>query len=121
MTQVEDNIPPSAKPLAPYLRSCQEVLRIRQALTLQLQSHIVSANGNDGSDPNHVTNPASHLSLVVPNQANTNVTRIPSEVTGVRKEYLKERKPSQRNGTGMAAGRARYDGTWAAYTGWRSI
>ncbi|KAI7968936.1 hypothetical protein EIK77_007631 [Talaromyces pinophilus] len=89
MTQAEDNIPPSAKPLAPYLRSCQEILRIRQALTLQLQSHIVSADGNDGSDQNHVTNPASHLSLVVPSQANVNVKRIPSEVIGVRKEYLK--------------------------------
>lgn len=89
MTQVEDNIPLSAKPLAPYIRSCQEIFRIRQALTLQLQSHIVSADGNDSSDQNHVTNPVSHLSLVVPSQANVNVKRIPSDVTGVRKEYLK--------------------------------
>lgn len=86
MTQVEDSIPPSAKPLAPYLRSCQDILRIRQALTLHLQSHIVSA---DGTDQNHVPNPASHLSLVVPSHANANVERIPSEVNGVRKEYLK--------------------------------
>ncbi|RAO72722.1 uncharacterized protein BHQ10_008734 [Talaromyces amestolkiae] len=88
MTQVEDSIPPSAKPLAPYLRSRHDVLRIRQALTLHLQSHIVW-DDNDGSDQSHVTNPASHLSLVVPNHANTSVKRIPSEVTGVRKEYLK--------------------------------
>lgn len=88
MTQVEDNIPPSAKPLAPYLRSCQEILRIRQALTLHLQSHIVS-DDNDGSNQNHVTNPASHLSLVVSSQANVNVKRIPSKLIGVRKEYLK--------------------------------
>lgn len=90
MTQVEDNIPPSAKPLVPYLRPHQEILRIRQALTLQLQSHIVSADGNDVSDQTLVNIPAaSHLSLVVSNQANVDVKRIPSEVTGVRKEYLK--------------------------------
>lgn len=88
MNQVEDSIPPSAKPLAPYLRSRHDILRIRQALTLYLQSHIIS-DGNDGSDQNHVTHSASHLSLVVPNHAIANVKRIPSEVTGVRKEYLK--------------------------------
>lgn len=88
MTQVEDDIPPSARPLAPYLRSHQEILRIRQALTLQLQSHLVSADDSN-NDQNHVNNPASHLSLVVPNNANVNVKRIPSEVTGARKEYLK--------------------------------
>lgn len=87
MTQAEDNIPPSAKPLAPYIKSCQEILRIRQALTLQLQSHIVSADNND---QNHVSNPAaSHLSLVVPDPANVNVKHIPTEMTGARKEYLK--------------------------------
>ncbi|EEA22235.1 hypothetical protein TMatcc_008328 [Talaromyces marneffei ATCC 18224] len=90
MTQVGDHIPPSAKPLVPYLRSCREILRIRQALTLQLQSHIVSDGPDGSSDQNHVGNPASsHLSLVVPNQANANVKRITTEATGVRKEYMK--------------------------------
>ncbi|EED16033.1 conserved hypothetical protein [Talaromyces stipitatus ATCC 10500] len=86
MSRDEDsNIPASAKQLAPYLRPRQDALRIRQALTLYLQSHIVPTDGHDDNSDF----PASHLALVVPNHASVNVKRIPPEVTGVRKEYLK--------------------------------
>jgi hypothetical protein len=80
------NIPPFAKPLAPYFKSRQEALRIRQALTLYLRSHIVYANDDSTKLYSH---DSSHLSLCVPNDAAIGVKRIPPELTGVRKEYLK--------------------------------
>lgn len=70
------DIPPSARPLAPYIRSRQDVRRIRQALTLYLQSHIAS-------DDNASTN-----SLLVPIDPAVDVPRIPATLTGARKEYL---------------------------------
>ncbi|KAL1979683.1 hypothetical protein VTN96DRAFT_5364 [Rasamsonia emersonii] len=80
------NIPPFAKPLAPYLKSRQEALRIRQALTLYLRSHIVFADDDPTKPSSHGS---SHISLCVPNDAAVGVKRIPPELTGVRKEYLK--------------------------------
>ncbi|CRG92187.1 hypothetical protein PISL3812_09243 [Talaromyces islandicus] len=68
--------PPSARPLAPYIRSRQEVRRIRQALTLYLQSHIVSADN------------ASADSLLAGGFIHADVPKIPANLTGARKEYL---------------------------------
>ncbi|KAL3475797.1 hypothetical protein BJX99DRAFT_152990 [Aspergillus californicus] len=78
-------IPPFAKPLAPYVKTRQEALHIRQALTCYLRSHIVFAD-NDSERPNLHTQ--SHLSLCVSENAVSDVKRIPAEFTGLRKEYL---------------------------------
>ncbi|CEL01272.1 hypothetical protein ASPCAL00860 [Aspergillus calidoustus] len=79
------NIPPFAKPLAPYIKTRQETLRIRQILTAYLQSLITY----DDNDPEHQTRLAqSHFSLCVPDNAVKGVKRIPTEVTGLRREYL---------------------------------
>lgn len=80
------NIPSFAKPLAPYLKSRQEALRIRQALTLYLRSHIVFADDDPAKQSSHGS---SHISLCVPHDAAVGVKRVPPELTGVRKEYLK--------------------------------
>jgi hypothetical protein len=80
------NIPAFAKPLAPYLKTRQEVLRIRRALTLYLRSHI-TFSADDSTNPHDYD--ATHLSLCVPTDAATSVKRLPRDVTGVRKEYLK--------------------------------
>ncbi|KAL1965970.1 hypothetical protein VTN77DRAFT_4910 [Rasamsonia byssochlamydoides] len=85
-TSATTHIPPFAKPLAPYLKSRQEVLRIRQALTLYLRSHIVFA---DDDPTKSYSRGSSHVSLCVPTDAAVGVKRIPPELTGVRKEYLK--------------------------------
>ncbi|EAW13881.1 uncharacterized protein ACLA_069090 [Aspergillus clavatus NRRL 1] len=79
------DIPPFARPLAPYIRTRQEALRIRQALTSYLRSHIELADNE--SEEYQVYN-QSHLSLCVPQEAVVNVKRVPSEVTGLRREYL---------------------------------
>ncbi|KAL4944764.1 hypothetical protein BDV06DRAFT_232562 [Aspergillus oleicola] len=79
------DIPPFAKPLAPYIKSRQEALRIRQILTSYLRSQITFAD----NDPEHPDCHAqSHLSLCVSDNAVTDVKRIPPQLTGLRKEYL---------------------------------
>lgn len=80
------DIPSFAKPLAPYIKSRQEALRIRQALTLYLQSHIDLADDDPANQNRHAR---SHLALCVPHDAVVDVKRIPPELTGLRKEYLK--------------------------------
>ncbi|KAL2004379.1 hypothetical protein VTN02DRAFT_2025 [Thermoascus thermophilus] len=80
------HVPPYAKPLAPYLKSRQEALRIRQALTLYLRSQIIFAD-NDSTNPG--CHSQSHLSLCEPHDAVVGVKRVPPELTGLRKEYLK--------------------------------
>jgi hypothetical protein len=82
---IPTDIPPFARPLAPYIRTRQEALRIRQALTSYLRSQIDFAE-DDSENPN--CHSQSHLSLCVPQDAVVNVKRIPAELTGLRKEYL---------------------------------
>ncbi|KAL4987303.1 hypothetical protein BDW68DRAFT_161493 [Aspergillus falconensis] len=80
------DIPPFAKPLAPYIKSRPEALRIRQALTIYLRSQITFVDNN----PEQTDCPAhSHLSLCVSDNAVSDVKRIPAELTGLRKEYLR--------------------------------
>ncbi|KAL2834292.1 hypothetical protein BDW59DRAFT_45890 [Aspergillus cavernicola] len=79
------HIPPFAKPLAPYIKSRQEALHIRQALTCHLRSHITFVN-NDLENPD--CHAQSHLSLCVSENAVSDVKHIPAEFTGSRKEYL---------------------------------
>jgi hypothetical protein len=76
------HIPPFAKQLAPYVKPRQEALRIRQALTSYLRSFIVFADDTDPSSYNQ-----SHLALCAPTA--TDVKRIPADLPGLRKEYLK--------------------------------
>ncbi|PLB48080.1 hypothetical protein P170DRAFT_410681 [Aspergillus steynii IBT 23096] len=83
------DLPPFAKPLAPYIKSRQEALRIRQALTVHLRSHIVFAEDNPDHPDLHAQ---SHLSLCAPQDAVVDVKRIPSEFTGLRREYLQALK-----------------------------
>ncbi|KAL2856562.1 hypothetical protein BJY01DRAFT_203017 [Aspergillus pseudoustus] len=81
----EPDIPPFAKPLAPYIKTRQETLRIRQILTSYLRSQIIY----DDNDPDHLDCHAqSHISLCLPDNAVTGVKPIPVEVTGLRREYL---------------------------------
>ncbi|KAK2798798.1 hypothetical protein FQN51_007474 [Onygenales sp. PD_10] len=71
--------PQFAKPILPYIKSRQETLQIRRALTLYLQAQI------DFSDDS----PVSHIALYAPHNA-TNVKRIPPELNnGLRAQYLK--------------------------------
>ncbi|OJJ31156.1 hypothetical protein ASPWEDRAFT_45117 [Aspergillus wentii DTO 134E9] len=79
------HIPPFAKPLAPYIKSRQEALRIRQALTAYLRSQIVFAD-DDPDNPNCYAH--SHLSLCAPHDAVVEVKRISPDFTDLRKEYL---------------------------------
>ncbi|KAI2699541.1 hypothetical protein DTO013E5_4429 [Penicillium roqueforti] len=76
------HIPHILKPLAPYVRSRQETLHIRQALTSYLRSFI---EFNDQSSDLA----QSHLSLCASTDAVTNVKRIPADLPGLRKDYLK--------------------------------
>ncbi|KAL3457358.1 hypothetical protein BJX64DRAFT_269135 [Aspergillus heterothallicus] len=79
------DIPPFAKPLAPYIKTRQEALRIRQILTAYLHSQLIY----DDNDPEHPNRHAqSHFSLCVPDDAVIGVKRIPAEITGLRREYL---------------------------------
>ncbi|KAE8351066.1 hypothetical protein BDV28DRAFT_137922 [Aspergillus coremiiformis] len=79
------HIPPFARPLAPYIKTRQEALRIRQVLTAYLRSQITFAD-DDSDHPN--CHARSHLSLCAPQDAVVDVKRIPPELTGLRKEYL---------------------------------
>jgi hypothetical protein len=74
------DIPPSARPLAPYIRSRQDVRRIRQALTLYLQSHIVSTDDDSATRQESL--------LGVPIDPSVDVPKIPTTLTGARKGYL---------------------------------
>ncbi|KAJ5915979.1 hypothetical protein N7454_010886 [Penicillium verhagenii] len=74
------HIPSFVKPLTPYVKTQQEALRIRQALTSYLSSFIVF---NDDIPP------TSHLALCAPSDSVVNVGRIPVELLGLRREYLK--------------------------------
>lgn len=78
-------IPPFAKPLAPYIKPRQETLRIRQALTSYLRSFIVFTD-DDAGQSNYLAQ--SHIALCAPTDAVVNVKRIPSDITGLRKNYL---------------------------------
>ncbi|KAE8148048.1 hypothetical protein BDV25DRAFT_159117 [Aspergillus avenaceus] len=78
-------IPAFAQPLAPYIKSRQEVLRIRQTLTAYLRSLIIFADDDPGNPNGHAH---SHLSLCVPQDAVVGVKQIPPEVTGLRRKYL---------------------------------
>ena len=79
------HIPSFAKPLAPYVKSRQEALRIRQVLTSYLRSHIAFT----GDDPDRPSPHAeSHVALCPPQDAVVDVKRIQSEFTGLRREYL---------------------------------
>ncbi|KAL4956158.1 hypothetical protein BDW69DRAFT_159185 [Aspergillus filifer] len=79
------DIPPFAKPLAPYIKPRQEALRIRRILTTYLQTQITFAD----NDPEHPDCCAqSHLSLCVSDNAVTDVKRIPPQLTGLRRNYL---------------------------------
>lgn len=79
------DIPPIAEPLAPYIKTRQEALRIRQVLTAYLRSQIVFKD-NDPNLPN--SHAQSHLSLCVPNESVVDVKPIPPEITGLRRQYL---------------------------------
>lgn len=79
------HIPFFAKPLAPYIKSRQEALRIRQVLTSHLRSHITFAE-EDPDRPN--PHAESHLALCAPQDTVVDVERISPDVTGLRKEYL---------------------------------
>ncbi|KAH8432156.1 uncharacterized protein LDX57_009798 [Aspergillus melleus] len=83
------DLPPFAQPLTPYIKSRQEALRIRQALTVHLRSHIVFAEDNPDHPDLHAQ---SHLSLCAPQDAVVDVKRIPPEFTGLRREYLQALK-----------------------------
>ncbi|KAI3005569.1 hypothetical protein CBS147346_4235 [Aspergillus niger] len=84
-----NHIPSIARPLAPYIKSRQDALLIRQALTIYLRSHIEFAENNTEHPGCHSQ---SHLSLLVPHEAVVDVKRIPSELTGLRKQYLEALK-----------------------------
>ncbi|KAL4998064.1 hypothetical protein BDV10DRAFT_78914 [Aspergillus recurvatus] len=79
------DIPPFAKPLAPYIRSRPEALRIRQALGSYLLSQITFVD-NVSEHPDCLA--YSHLLLCVSDNAVSDVKQIPAEFTGLRKEYL---------------------------------
>ncbi|KAF7716223.1 Uncharacterized protein PECH_005110 [Penicillium ucsense] len=78
------DIPPFAKPLAPYIKSRQEALHIRQALTSYLCSFIVCGEGTALSTVSH-----GFLPQCTPSEAVTDVKRIPADLSGLRKDYLK--------------------------------
>lgn len=67
-----------AEELAPYVKTRQKALKIRRTLTVYLQSLI--------SFPDDF--PDSHLQLAVPTRV-LDAIRIPPELTGLRKKYLK--------------------------------
>ncbi|KAJ6124050.1 hypothetical protein N7471_011367 [Penicillium samsonianum] len=76
------HIPPILKPLAPYIKSRQETLEIRQALTSYLRSFIEF----DDQSSDHTQ---SHLSLCASTDGVADVKRIPTDLPGLRKDYLK--------------------------------
>ncbi|KAJ5711423.1 hypothetical protein N7488_005579 [Penicillium malachiteum] len=78
--ELPTHIPSFVKPLTPYVKSRQEALRIRQALTLYLRSQIVL--DDDASR-------ASHLNLCASADNVLDIKRIPSDLPALRKDYLK--------------------------------
>ncbi|CAL5869541.1 uncharacterized protein PFLUO_LOCUS3771 [Penicillium psychrofluorescens] len=78
------DIPPFAEPLAPYVHSRQDALRIRQALTSYLRSLVIFVPHAEQS-AHHAH---SHLSLCAPIDAVAEVKRVPAEISGLRKDYL---------------------------------
>lgn len=78
------DIPLFAKPLTPYVRSRQEALRIRQALTSYLRSLVIFVPHAEQS-AHHAH---SHLSLCAPIDAVAEVKRVPADISGLRKDYL---------------------------------
>jgi hypothetical protein len=77
------HIPAVVKPLAPYVKSRQEARQIRQALTSYLRSFILF----DEDQSTHLAQ--SHLALCAPTDAVAEVKRIPSDLHGIRRDYLK--------------------------------
>lgn len=69
-------LPPVVKALAPYIRPRHEALRIRRILSIYLAQSV------------GLESPFSITSLVLPGE-DTLFKRIPSEVSGLRKNYLK--------------------------------
>lgn len=82
-TESPADIPTFAKPLAPYIKSRQDALHIRQALTSYLCSFIVCADGTGQSPVSH-----DFLPQCTPSEAVTDLKRIPANLTGLRKDYL---------------------------------
>lgn len=76
------HIPPILKPLAPYVKSRQETLQIRQALTFYLRSFIEF----DDQSSDHAQ---SHLALCASTDGVAEVKRIPTDLPGLGKDYLK--------------------------------
>ncbi|KAJ5804959.1 hypothetical protein N7474_010846 [Penicillium riverlandense] len=81
---MSSDIPPFAKPLAPYIHSRQDALRIRQALTSYLRSLVIFVPHAEPS-AHHAH---SHLSLCAPIDAVAEVKRVPADISGLRKDYL---------------------------------
>lgn len=79
--------PSFATPLTPYLKSRQETLRIRQALTLYLQSFFVYSDAGDVASGGSGRQ-CSHLELCLPSDHIIGVKRVPSEIKGLRRDYL---------------------------------
>ncbi|CAG8890942.1 unnamed protein product [Penicillium egyptiacum] len=77
-----DHIPAILKPLAPYVKSRQETVQIRQALTSYLRSFIEF----DDQSSDHAQ---SHINLCASTDAVADVKRIPTDLPGLRKDYLK--------------------------------
>lgn len=69
-------LPQVAQSLAPYIKTRQETLRIRRILSVFLAQNV------DGAKP------LSRTSLAVPSE-DARIRRIPPEVSGIRKKYLK--------------------------------
>ncbi|KAJ5233060.1 hypothetical protein N7468_006016 [Penicillium chermesinum] len=74
------HIPSFAKPLSPYVKPQEDVLRIRQALTVYLRSLVVYDDTDASQD--------SYLALCAPTYAVADVKRTPADLLGMRKEYL---------------------------------
>ncbi|KMP09787.1 hypothetical protein CIHG_08049 [Coccidioides immitis H538.4] len=71
--------PAFAKQLAPYIKTRDEVLKIRRALTVYLQAQVIFSD----------VTPASHISLCAPQNV-AGIKRVPSEFSnGLRAQYLK--------------------------------
>jgi len=81
MSENEDSqgfpLPQVAEALKPFIRTRQEALHIRRVLSLYLASHIEGLPNGD----------VSPISLATPS-SEVCVKRIPSELTGVRRDYL---------------------------------
>lgn len=72
-------LPQVATSLIPYIRTRQEALRIRRTLTVYLTSQLKGVDSLKGSS----------LALVAPAES-VHLSRIPAELSGLRKAYLKE-------------------------------